>query len=169
MKLYYIAAFIVLLTLLQSCIYNRHSTYIVTYYKYKEKTFNEATTGLCTDSLFKSSRKLFQYYDEDSSLLYRLDIIVDLDTTILFNGETILKKDNKTIIINNIAVDIHKYYYDITGHDDEEAYVFINYLYGIVCINYFPWGLSIFPEGENIPVDIKNALLKPENESFYEW
>ena len=169
MKLNYFVLFVILSTLILSCTFDQHSTYDVMYSKYKEKTFKEATLGFCIDSVFNSSRRLFQYFDEDSSLLYRLDIYMSSDTTIIFNGETILKKDNKQFVINNKAVDIYKYYYDINGQHDEEAYIFINHLYGIVGINYFPWGLSIFPEGENVHEDFKSVLFEPENKSFYEW
>lgn len=121
------------------------------------------------DSVFDSSRRLFQYFNEDSSLIYRLDIYMNSDTTIIFNGETILEEDNKQFIIDNKTVGVYKYYYDIDNQDDEEAYIFINHLCGIVGINYFPWGLSIFPEGKNKLEDFETVLFKPENDSFFEW
>jgi len=169
MKLYNFVSLVILSTLILSCTFDQNSTYDVTYSKYKNKIFKEVTMGFRIDSVFNSSRKLFQYYNEDSSLLYRLDINLDFDTIITFNGETILKKGNKQFIDNDRIVDIYKYYYDINGQQDEEAYVFINYEYGIVGINYFPWNYSVFPEVKNALEGIKDTLLKSENESFYQW
>jgi hypothetical protein len=169
MKLNYFILFILLSTLILSCTFDQHSTYNVTYSKYREKTFIEETNGFCIDSVFGSSRRLFQYFNEDSALLYRLDICLSTDTTIEFNGEIILKKSKKQFEVHNKALDVYKYYYDIEGQQDEEAFIFINHSYGIVGLNYFPWGLSIFPKGENTPENFKNVLFEYKNKSFYEW
>jgi hypothetical protein len=101
--------------------------------------------------------------------MYRLDINISSDTTIEFNGVVILQKSKKQFLINDIDVYVYKYYYDIDGQRDEEAFIFVNHLYGIVGINYFPWGLSVFPEGDNTLDGFKTLLFKAENKSFYEW
>jgi len=152
-----------------SCTFNRqHSIKDITYLKYKEKAFKDVSKGFLIDSIFGSSRRLFQYYDKDSDLIYRLDLNIGSDTVVIFNGENVLKTEKKKFLIDNKTTDIHKYYYGIKGTADGEAYIFINFSSGIVGINYFPWGLSVFPEGRKIQVNFKDVLLKPENESFYE-
>jgi uncharacterized protein YdeI (BOF family) len=169
MKLYYFFSFVILSTLTLSCTFDQQSSNVVTYSKYKEKSFIETTTGFCVDSVFDSSRKLFQYFNEDSALIYRLDINISSDTTIVFNGVVILQKNKKQFLFNDKDVDIYKYYYDIVSQHDEEAFIFIDHLNGIVGINYFPWGLSVFPERDNTIKGFKNVVFESENKSFYEW
>lgn len=160
---------LVLISIILSCTFNQqHSIKDIAYLKYKEKVFKDVSQGFLIDSIFGSSRRLFQYYDKDSDLIYRLDLITGSDSVVIFNGENLLKTKKKEFLINNKTTDIYKYDYGIKGTADGEAYIFINYAFGIVGINYFPWGLSVFPEGKEIQLNFKDALLKPENESFFE-
>ena len=135
----------------------------IKYAWYQWDSLKNCSSGFLYDSISKN-RKLFQYLDNDPSLIFRLDINFKNDTVILFNGVQIEKLDEHNFFTNNDTVIIYKYLYDEDIKSDEEAFVFINFSIGIIGINYFPWDLSVFPEGENIPKDLKKVLLKSVNE-----
>jgi hypothetical protein len=136
--------------------------------KYQEKEVKESLRGFYSDIISNSTFRLFQYYDQDTNLIYRIELNLNDDTAIVFNGEKIYKLSEKQFIIDDKVFNISKYYYDIANQYDEEAYVFVNLSIGLIGINYFPWGLSIFPQGENIPVELNKLLFEVDSKSFFE-
>lgn len=140
----------------------------VSFIKYQDKKVKESLKGLYSETTSDAEFRLYQYYDKDTNLIYRLELNLKYDTAIVFNGEKIYKLSEKQFTINERVISVSKYYYDIANQYDEEAYVYVNLSIGLIGINYFPWGLSIFPQGEDIPIELNKLLFDAESKSFYE-
>lgn len=140
----------------------------ISFIKYQDKKVKESLKGFYSETTSDSEFKLYQYYDKDINLIYRLELNLKYDTTIVFNGENIHKLSEKQFTIDERVISVSKYYYDIANQYDEEAFVFVNLSVGLIGINYFPWGLSIFPHGEDIPIELNKLLFDVESKSFYE-
>ena len=157
---------IILISLLGSCADDSFDE--ILFIKYQNKIEKESLKGFFSETTSDAAYRLYQYYDKDTNLIYRLELNFISDTTIVFNGEKIYKLSEKQFTIDNQIISVNKYYYDIANQYDEEAYVYVNLLIGLIGINYFPWDLSIFPQGEDIPKELNNLLFDSENKSFYE-
>lgn len=140
----------------------------ISFIKYQDKKVKDSLKGFCSVITSDSKFRLYQYYDKDTNLIYRIEMNLKYDTAIVFNGEEINKLSEKQFTIDERVISVSKYYYDIANQYDEEAYVYVNFSIGLIGINYFPWGLSIFPQGEDIPIELNKLLFDSESKSFYE-
>ena len=141
----------------------------VKFSKYKLGEFKAKKTGFFVDSVFNSSKKRYQYFYKDTAMMFRFDVQLEADTTVLLNFDFLQKIDEKEFIINNKPFKILKYDYDLPNHEDEEAYIFFNTKYELICFNNYPWGISIFIESPEVPESIQILLLKEENKLFFNY
>jgi len=141
----------------------------VKYKQYRNIRLEKSEVGFFVDSIFDKSKKVYQYYDNDTDLIYRFDIEFGADTNVLLYFEQLQKIEEKIFIVNDEPFKILKYNYDIPKLIDEESFIFFNENYELICINNTPWLSSEFVENERIPESLQTLLLKEENKLFFDY